>query len=823
MKPLMGQAQSQLNLDDLFSSSQVAGGNFDRARSPKVPVERENGTSKPNFSEVLLRTLDNKPKNQSPITERPASTSSGNQRPERAENANVSLASKAATSERSSVTVTQPKTNKQTFDETKPGKLSIDDSSSPGSGKSTKDLAVDASDKASAFAATTRRDDNADITPTMNAANTSALIPLQKQIDGKLTTDAVVNNNAILSFITGRLDKIEPETLPALVSDSILIKNVMGSGDVAKFMESPVAIGELAKMLELDQNLLSRAAKDGLNPSELVTPKDFIRALGIDPGRVTAELTLLQQNLPSEGVALYIDRAKSMTAMKERGELLSNTPELKTSKLDHESAQKFAKNQFEVAKPTAKSNETNISPETNIAAAMFAQPSATAIGLQNLSNVQSQQNFSENSKPTTPKITINDSLFERPAQFITTTSVIPAAENDSHDVGVFSADNTYSLNTVSSEQPVIEENPVTLAFRSGLNPMTSGLEPFKRSETSTMLSKDEPSDIEMLDVTTDPFTETGLKIDPTTSTKIEFGGNGHDSRSLEEILLDRNVETTIARKRTDTLIAKPEVKSAQDLEELTPLKLEINDGITFDAVAGEKVPDLAINPTESFSNSSFTQGGFSGDQNSSEFLDRGAENIRDITSSMADKAPSTQRSGLSFVSKLGDNPANPTRDSIAQKILGQAEVMFKNGGGSMRMDVEAPGIGKVDVAINLINNQLDVRIITASEQARDIISREVAGLRDGLTQQGLTIRGLEVGKAGDSSSRHFAGQGNHQFGQGAQDQRANYNDMKEYVQSFRNSYSPRTSERPTTVIPSMARWGNLGSTSGSGARLEVRV
>jgi len=187
------------------------------------------------------------------------------------------------------------------------------------------------------------------------------------------------------------------------------------------------------------------------------------------------------------------------------------------------------------------------------------------------------------------------------------------------------------------------------------------------------------------------------------------------------------------------------------------------------------------------------------------------------------KVSSNKDSSVSFSSKLTAPAAGQPRETLAQRILGQAEIMFKSGGGSMRMDVEAPGIGKVDVAINLNNNQLDVRIITASDQARDIITREVAGLRDGLTQQGLNLRGLEVGKAGESSSRNFAGQGGQHFGQGAQDQRASYNDMKEYVQSFRNSYIPRSSDRFDSSSPSLGRWNNVASRSTSGSRLEVRV
>jgi hypothetical protein len=104
-----------------------------------------------------------------------------------------------------------------------------------------------------------------------------------------------------------------------------------------------------------------------------------------------------------------------------------------------------------------------------------------------------------------------------------------------------------------------------------------------------------------------------------------------------------------------------------------------------------------------------------------------------------------------------------------------------------------------------------------------MISKEITGLRDGLTQQGISLRGLEVGKAGDSSPRHFSGQGQQQFGQGARDQQATYNDMREYVQSFKNTYIPRVSSEVTSSVPTTTRWMNTANPLLGDKRLEIRV
>jgi flagellar hook-length control protein FliK len=378
------------------------------------------------------------------------------------------------------------------------------------------------------------------------------------------------------------------------------------------------------------------------------------------------------------------------------------------------------------------------------------------------------------------------------------------------------------------------ENPESVleqAFRAGVNPMAAGLgtrelqvdqlrttQPSQESQgDDSNISSSLDKDIELVKASDDPFAAMSQEIDPTTSTKIEFSGNGLNNRTLEEMLIERNASAGVVAK---SLESDKELRSTKLDDKSAELMLDNLDNSIFEAGLARESIDSTITLGDASSMSLFNESGqsFSEGSDSSSFQDNSENATANV---IGEKSTSLRESTVSFASKISPTSSEPMRESLAQKILGQAEMMFKNGGGSMRMDVEAPGIGKVDVAINLNNNQLDVRIMTASDQARDIISREVAGLRDGLTQQGLNLRGLEVGKAGESSSRQFAGQGNQHFGQGAQDQKATYNDMKEYVQSFRNSYAPRNTDRFVASRPTLGRWNNLAVNSGS--RLEVRV
>lgn len=764
MKPLLGQAQSQLNLDDLFSSSKPLAGNFSRPRTD-VTSPANSGSRKPNFSEVLLRNLEDT-KAAKPSTELRGTTEAS--RPTK-----LPMQDSKATPRRDDLQDLARQRHNQADDISmrQPYK-------SPN--RETLERNVDSPDVGTretpnAHTASPSRQ-TADSQALGDKAITSnspqkldpALAPLQKQIGDKLTTDNVVNNNAILAFITGRLDKLEPDTLPALLADSQLIKQVLGSGDVAKFMESPQSINDLANLLELDQSLLSKAARDGLNPSDLVKPKEFIKALGIDPGQVASELTILQQKLPVDGVASYIDRARALAAVKNKSELIPNTAEMPTTKAGQKRIQQ--------ATPSL---DSTVPSQASANSDMSKSGALKAVSL-------------EAASVNSPSIS-DGSLIMTPVKYL-------------------------DPNAITSEDP---DQPLLDAFRSGINPMAVGIGPSLNTDEVGTLSSDAPviseSDLHLSVSQADPFAMSSSEIDQRSSTRIEFAGNGLHARSLEEILLDRNVNLSIQNKQTNQIKDESNeitliTSDVTDIEQIKTPNLELADMTD----ASTQLADSSVGASLASAEQTFRDGGNS-------FSERGQENLSDVTTSMDAKVSSNKDSSVSFSSKLTGPAATQPRETLAQRILGQAEIMFKNGGGSMRIDVEAPGIGKVDVAINLNNNQLDVRIITNSDQARDIITREVAGLRDGLTQQGLNLRGLEVGKAGESSSRNFAGQGGQHFGQGAQDQRASYNDMKEYVQSFRNSYIPRSSDRFDSSYPSLGRWNNVAPRSTSGSRLEVRV
>ena len=869
MKPLMGQVQSQANLDDLLGSPQAAGGNFSRPRVSDAGATKT-GSRGPSFSELLLKNLNkdtSKPAASKNVTSLAASVKAPQnaQKPEniapKAERPQPPTMSKQGSFKAESIKTDSGKEDKINLSENS----SARDTSRPVN-KSIENVSLENNSAQSANALNTKGSQDLTSAETRDTASSkAALAPLKKQVSEKLTTESVLSSNAILAFITGRLDKIEPETLPSLINESQLIKQTMTSGDVAKFMESPMSIGDLARLLEIDQSLLNKAAKDGLDATQIVKPKEFINALGLDASRVTAELTLLQQKLPTEGIQSYIDRAKSLSSLSldgipgpsdRRDNLASVKPTVK------QGLNNLA-NTGDTASNSALKDETPAAIEIQIPQGMaitgqlntnlihdavsFNTSSDQKIELNEqdieLNNHVNVPNFIAMGQSATKLSSLSETSFNRTSELPMVDSKPSTRQKDTDAAEQLIAESlngNFNLMTFGTQTGV----PSDIGYASGdtsiksatrwsaINnnadkftanaPMFEAMDLEIAQEIAQEITQEIAQDIDLqitsVETLKDPFLALAQELDPATSSKIDFGGNGIQHRSLEELLIDRGLAASSPSQIKSGEVLKSEMidSSSADIQPTIDAPMKANEFADGAIELAKSTPDQLNAST--FGEQKGDGQGFEQD------LDQGAgDTLRDLATPIVDGFKHSRDTKVSFANKLASADVTPNRESISAKILGHAQMMVKNGGGSMRVDVEAPGIGKVDVAINLINNQLDVRIITSSEQARDIIAKEVAGLRDGLTQQGISLRGLEVGKAGDSSPRHFSGQGHQQFGQGAQDQRATYNDMKEYVQSFKNSYTARPSQSAPPSVPSLGRWTNLGSGIAGNSRLEVRV
>jgi Flagellar hook-length control protein FliK len=879
VKPLLGQVQNQAHLDDLLGSPKAKGGNFVPAASGHPSIVGAN-SQEPSFTQMLMASIqkDTQLKNaqsKAPAPKIPDSLPRAERPMPKSTSAQPQVGSAA-----------KPSHLAPPSDDAPAKKLGIPRSLASGSAQG-------------AHAAAMSKRAAAEVPESLN--------PLKKQIGGKLTSDSILNGNAILAFVAGRLEKLDPESVPSIVAGSLWIKEAVASQDVASFMETPMTIGDLSQLLELDQGLLNKASAAGLDPSKVVTPKDFIAALGLDPSKVVTELKTLQQRLPVEGIKPYIERAraaaaKAAGAVNAQGEteVLSGSEETPVTPLAEELSAEAAKPEepqsiepksLEPKSLEPKSLEPLVSPNLSSSVANSAQVSAPI----NMAQVnQNAKTASVSPLPVVKPQTLNPTRAVKPALLAPTSPLMNPTNSlnaksqtfsDPSDSllaqAINSGTNIISSLSLRNEQALRDSNsqqngsPILAAQLA--NSQLPGLEAMEAMISS--LATGNSKDLQAAESLTgsdarDHYAEMGQEMNPLSSVNIDFGGDGVNQRSLQEHLLARglnvqtmnqangdagtinpaqaNLQTQNAREAmgggTQSVASQLAMKTAEISAINSQGKFELKPEVKSEPEASANglnqnsanllsgnLNSTAQSITSLRENFSGDTGAFREDEKSQDRPESLGDQVSDVATSFSqglqDNLGARSTDSLAAGKLASTTKSGPT-ETLSSKIFNHAQMMFKNGGGSMRLDMEAPGIGKINVAINLSNNNLDIRIITPSDQARDMITKEVTGLREGLTQQGISLRGLEVGKAGESSSGNFAGQGHQQrgqsgqfgqFGQNAQDQRATYNDMVDYVQSFKNSYAPRDIRSLSDMTAATNRWNSSSTPSTGTGRLEIRV
>lgn len=616
----------------------------------------------------------------------------------------------------------------------------------------------------------------------MSAEAAKDLRPLKMAVGNKNSAEAMVGNNAVLAFVTGRLDRLDPEGIPSIITGNPFLKQAASVGEINDLMMQPMAIADLCKMFEIDQTVVNKAVANGLDISVAVSPKDFLNAIGVDAGRVTSELNIMQQKLPLEGVQSYVERAKAMgqKLTKQIGNIEGIPVEI-ASQLDHAAGEGLAASQIPGGK--VEDERSNAHPEKSV---------TTPIGAPTVPTVAPTHVQANMSKPT-------------PAG----QAGIPRVDMKARPQMASGSDLMESL---------LANRSVNLGDQ--LNP-------------KDQLDLGQIIDVDSSDASLDPYAMLGqdMRAFQTDTTMFAPVTVGKSMANLEEqmaangfslgqkdagkISLDK---TDVSRelmgdRRSEVLDSDSESLGLQDLNVHQSQK-HLAEGVTL-AVEG-------------------LSRGSSGDQSSfQDSMSGGSEreesgfSKENLTTSMHGVSVHGAASGAKeFGQVLETGAANVAEQpkqlsGLHNKIMQHATMMLKDGGGSMRMNVDAPGMGKIDLAINLANNQLDVRILTPNDHVRDIINKELSGLRDGLGQQGISLRAVEVSNASQSSNQFAGGR----FGQGHNGQQASYNDMKEYAQSFAGSFNPRgaAAERMRisdvrTAIPSS--WMNSARDN---SRINVRI
>ncbi len=94
-----------------------------------------------------------------------------------------------------------------------------------------------------------------------------------------------------------------------------------------------------------------------------------------------------------------------------------------------------------------------------------------------------------------------------------------------------------------------------------------------------------------------------------------------------------------------------------------------------------------------------------------------------------------------------------------QDILDKSSMLLKEGGGSIRLDLGSKDMGPLDLALDIRDNTVELRIVTHSDQAREALVQELPKLRESLQNQNLNLEKVEIGLNYSSAWSQSSGQG----------------------------------------------------------------
>jgi hypothetical protein len=96
-------------------------------------------------------------------------------------------------------------------------------------------------------------------------------------------------------------------------------------------------------------------------------------------------------------------------------------------------------------------------------------------------------------------------------------------------------------------------------------------------------------------------------------------------------------------------------------------------------------------------------------------------------------------------------PAKPVALQLADGIVAQAEVLTRPGCTEFRIQLDPPELGRVQVHLVATDQGMSARLVVQNEAARQMMEKQLPGLRLSLAQAGVTLGHLDVRRDGGHS------------------------------------------------------------------------
>jgi hypothetical protein len=307
--------------------------------------------------------------------------------------------------------------------------------------------------------------------------------------------------------------------------------------------------------------------------------------------------------------------------------------------------------------------------------------------------------------------------------------------------------------------------------------------------------------------------------------------------TMDEVPLIMNVLPRVPTAAQDPFMAMAQRWNAETLQTLRPEDLVSRESteITADskAAAGQplrslddllnsqfiQAPDfasrmdasnLAKPDSSSFDMSAlglaFQEAGFTGDDQGGDLSGRNQNQsfTNQDANSMFTPGTSPGASNKAFsieTAAAPQTPSAPVSHQQLQDILDKSSMLIKDGGGSIRLDLGSKEMGPLDLALDIKDKTVELRIVTHSDQAREALVQELPKLRESLQNQNLNLEKVEIGLSYGSSWSQSSGNGQQNREQFFENTSENSSRGPNGVRSTSRSYRQSFVSAPETRVP----------------------
>ncbi len=562
--------------------------------------------------------------------------------------------------------------------------------------------------------------------------------------------ELLMQQSPALALLAGRMEFIEPSQIPALVAQSPLLQQIMGASQSSEALQNSLPIEQNLQMLGL---IPQPAAQLGTQvsllpmalPAEqqtLIKTSDVLHELGFDVPRLTREGDLLKENLSLDGLQTYMQRADRLRANLGVPIEIPLTPAEQSEPTDSMKAEASALSPL------------LIMPQPGIISAPLGQ----AVPDQMAAAPRAQEEIVlwsqlPNSKHLTPLAVVDDG----------TDDPIFFAQSERTVMGLEFAPTLQSMEDLDTALP------------NTLPPLTgTPLSPLPTTVPQAPL------------VAQDPFLAMTRSWNPETIQTLR----NNDLDSLENLSTSSEQTAHQPLRSLDEILNRHMIQ-APDAALQMDAPLPPRESLTLDTNS------LQFTLQENALSQDSASRDFS-DQNQSQFQNQDQ-------GSLFMQSPSATGIGQkNFSVQMGAAPQAPTPSLSPQNlqdIFDKSSMMIKDGGGSIRIDLGSKETGPLDLAIDIHDKSVELRITAHSDQARDALVQELPKLRESLLNQHLNLEKVEIGLSNSSAWSQSSGNGRQGRDQVVENWQESSSRGPEGIRSSSRSYRQSISQLANERVP----------------------